>query len=40
MMANKQKVKTEHIILDRGEVQGQAQGRITMANSMIAPMGK
>jgi len=40
MMAKKQKVKAEHIILDRGEVQGQAQGRITMADSMVAPTGK
>ena len=40
MMAKKQKVKAEHIILDRGEVQGQAQGRIIMADSMVAPTGK
>ena len=40
MMAKKQKVKAEHIILDRGEVQCQAQGRIIMADSMVAPTGK
>ena len=36
MMANKQKVKAEHIILDRGEVRGH---RIIMTDSIIAPMG-
>ena len=40
MMAKKQKVKAEHIIQDREEVRGQAQGRIIMRNSMIATMGE
>ena len=40
MMAKKQKVKAEHIIQDREEVRGQAQGRIIMRDSMIATMGE
>ena len=39
-MAIKQKVKAEHIIQDREEVRGQAQGRIIMRDSMIATMGE